>query len=55
MTVSADAQGYITRPIHAMLIMTEIVIESHAFRRIQSVVASFKARYCICDVRSRDS
>jgi len=32
MTVSADARGYITRPIHATLIMAGIVIESRAFR-----------------------
>lgn len=32
MTVSADARGYITRPIHATLIMAGIVIESRVFR-----------------------
>jgi len=32
MTVSADARGYITRPIHATLIMAGIVPENRAFR-----------------------
>lgn len=32
MTVSADARGYITRPIHTTLIMAGIAIESRAFR-----------------------
>lgn len=60
MTVSADAQGCITRPIHATLITTGIVIESRASRRIQSVVvAAFKAHFGCAIIfmtfRSRDS